>query len=174
MKKYLLCASIVVSLLVLVSLSFAQTGTHRMSKKPAGGTHQGGVMLTPDQMKWGPAPPALPAGAQMAVLSGNPSKAGAPFAIRVKFPDGYRVPPHWHPTDENVVVLEGTIALGMGDKADAAVEHELTAGSFALMPKGMRHFARAIGETTIQIYGVGPFAINYVNPADNPMKKAMP
>jgi quercetin dioxygenase-like cupin family protein len=126
-------------------------------------------MISPDQVKWGPGPPSLPAGAELAVLSGDPSKAGS-FTMRVKFPAGFKVPPHWHPTDENVVVISGTMLLGEGDKFDEAAAHELPAGSFMVMPKQMRHFAMAKEESIVQIYGTGPFAVNYVNAADDPRK----
>lgn len=127
-------------------------------------------MITPDQIKWGPAPPALPPGSQVAVLDGDPSKTGGVFVLRAKFPDGYKVPPHWHPTDERVIVLEGTLGLGMGEKFDPAKGNELPAGSYAVLPKEVRHFAWAKGETLIQISGIGPFEVNYVNAADDPRK----
>lgn len=129
------------------------------------------VAMSPSDIKWGPAPATLPAGAQMAVLDGDPSKAGAPFVIRAKFPDGYRVAPHWHPTDENVAIMSGTFLVGMGDKFDEKSMTTLAAGGYAHMPKTMHHYAMAKGETVIQIHGVGPFAVNYVNPADDPSKK---
>lgn len=170
MKKYQLCL-LVLTLLAAVSWGFAQGG-HKGRAHQAAAMHKPHVMLTPEQVQWGPAPPALPAGAQMAVLAGDPSKPGVPFTIRAKFPDGYTVPPHWHPEDENVVVIEGTLVMNMADKYDAAGEHELGAGSFASMPKGAHHYARAQGDTLIQVYGIGPFAINYINPADDPRKPA--
>ncbi len=116
------------------------------------------------------APPSFPAGAQMAVLSGDPSKAG-PFTIRAKFPDGYKIMPHWHPTDENVTVLEGSFAMGTGEKFDQSAAHEMTVGSFVRMPKGTRHYAWAKGETVIQVHADGPFVITYVNPNDDPRKQ---
>jgi hypothetical protein len=128
------------------------------------------VIVTPDKIKWGPAPPALPSGAQVAILSGNPMKTGA-YTIRVKLPDGYKVPPHWHPTDENVTVIKGTFNVGRGEKFDADATKEMPAGSYMRMPKTMRHFAWAKGETIIQVHGIGPFEINYVNESDDPRKK---
>jgi quercetin dioxygenase-like cupin family protein len=128
------------------------------------------VVLRPDDIKWGPAPPSLPAGAKVAVLVGDPSKA-APYVIRVKLPDGHKVPPHWHPTDENVTVIEGTFMAGKGEKFDAATAEKLPAGSFVRMPKEMRHFAFAKGDSIIQVHGTGPFEITYVNAADDPRKK---
>jgi quercetin dioxygenase-like cupin family protein len=128
------------------------------------------VMVRPDDLKWGPAPPGLPAGAQIAVLSGDPGSGGR-YVIRVKLPGGYKIPPHWHPTDENVTVLKGTFAAGKGEKFDADAARDLPAGSFVCMPKEMRHFAWCKGETIIQVHGVGPFEINYVNAADDPRKK---
>lgn len=127
------------------------------------------VAFTPAQLQWGPAPPVLPAGAQIAVLDGDPTREGF-FTIRLKFPDGYKIAPHWHPTDENIVVISGVFTMGLGDKRNDATMHELPAGSFTTMPKEGRHYAGAKGETVVQIYGQGPFIVNYVNPADNPTK----
>jgi quercetin dioxygenase-like cupin family protein len=87
-------------------------------------------------------------------------------------PEGYRVAPHWHPTDEKIVVLQGTFWMGLGDKFDAAAGHELPAGSYAVMPTGVRHYALAKGETVVQVSGMGPFRMNYINPADDPSKAA--
>jgi len=128
------------------------------------------VVVTPDKIKWGPAPPSLPSGAQIAVLAGDPSKDGL-YTIRVKLPDGFKVPPHWHPTDENVTVIEGTFNIGRGEKFDRGATKELPAGSYVKMPKKMRHFAWAKGETIVQVHGMGPFEVNYVNEADDPRKK---
>jgi len=128
------------------------------------------VVVTPDKIKWGPAPPSLQKGAEAAVLVGDPTKKGA-YAIRVKMPDGYKVMPHWHPTDENVTVIQGTFNIGRGEKFDQSATQEMPAGSYMRMPKGMRHFAWAKGEVIVQVHGEGPFEINYVNPADDPRKK---
>jgi quercetin dioxygenase-like cupin family protein len=129
------------------------------------------VVVTPEAMKWGPAPPALPAGAEAAVLDGDPSKPGL-FALRVKLPDGYRVAAHWHPMDENLVVLQGALLIGMGDKLDEKAFKALPAGSFTRMPAKVNHYAGAKGETIFHIYGQGPFELNYVSPNDDPRKKA--
>jgi hypothetical protein len=139
-------------------------------KGKAHDAEEGHALVRPDDVKWGPAPPALPAGAKFAVLFGDPGKA-APYVIRAKLPAGYKVPPHWHPTDENVTVIQGTLMVGKGEKFSADASHALPAGSFARMPKEMRHFAWTKGETIIQVHGVGPFAINYVNADDDPRKK---
>jgi ketosteroid isomerase-like protein len=127
------------------------------------------VMLPASGLTWADAPPVLPAGAKMAVVSGDPGKP-EPFAIRVQLPSGYKIAPHWHPTDEHVTVLSGTFSLGMGEKFDQAALKDLSAGGYASMPAEMRHFATTKGATTIQVDGMGPFAVNYVNPADDPSK----
>jgi hypothetical protein len=134
------------------------------------GSEKDHVLVRPDDIRWGPAPPSLPAGAKVAVLTGDPGKAG-PYVIRLQLPDGYKVPPHWHPTDENVTVIRGTFMMGKGEKFDASASEALPAGSFVRMPKEMRHFAWAKGEAIIQVHGIGPFEINYVNAADDPRKK---
>jgi hypothetical protein len=80
---------------------------------------KGHIVVKADDIKWGPAPPALPPGAKFAVLMGDPTKA-APFVIRAQMPDGYKVPPHWHPSDENVTVIKGTLMVGKGEKFSAS------------------------------------------------------
>jgi len=125
------------------------------------------VMLAAADLKWGDGPPALPAGAKLAVLSGDPGKAG-PFTIRLKFPTGYKVPPHTHPTAEHVTVVSGTVGFGSGPKFDEAAGHEMTTGGFAVMPAGMEHFAWCKSECVLQVHGMGPFEVKYVNPADDP------
>jgi quercetin dioxygenase-like cupin family protein len=129
------------------------------------------VVVRSAAVKWGPAPPGLPPGAQIGVLLGDPSKPGMPYVLRAKLPAGYKVPPHWHPTDENVTVLQGTLLIGKGDKLDPSTMEELPAGSFMRMPQGMRHYAIAKGETILQLHGMGPFDIAYVNPSDDPRKR---
>jgi quercetin dioxygenase-like cupin family protein len=123
-------------------------------------------------MKWMDATGAgLPAGAKMAVVSGNPAKAG-PFVIRAKFPANYTVPPHSHPGDEVVRVLNGaTLTYGMGDKVDTANSGSLTKGYHVTMQAGMNHWVTTSAPTDIQVSGNGPFGITYVNPADDPRTK---
>jgi quercetin dioxygenase-like cupin family protein len=131
---------------------------------------QSHVIQTPQEAQWGPAPPLLPAGAQIAVLAGDPTKP-VPYAIRLKFPANYAIPAHSHPTDEHVVVTSGTLTFGMGDKLTkgAAGNKTLATGGFALMPANMNHFAYTTArETTIVLYGQGPVEFKYVNPADDP------
>ena len=117
---------------------------------------------------YGPAPDALPR-AQMAVLQGDPSAPGKLFTIRLRLPDGYVLPPHWHPTDENVTVIKGTFLVGLGDVFDRkAMLPALHRGDFISAPANANHFAQARGRTEVQVHAIGPFAINYVNPQDDP------
>lgn len=131
--------------------------------------NQGHVIQTAQEAQWGAAPPMLPAGAQIAVLAGNPMEA-VPYTIRLKFPANYAIPAHSHPTDEHVVVVSGALTFGMGDKlTKSAGNKNLSAGGFALMPANMNHFAyTTTQETTIVLYGLGPVEFKYVNPADDP------
>lgn len=115
-------------------------------------------MLAASALTWGDAPPVLPAGAKMAVVSGDPGKAEL-YAIRVQMPAGYKIAPHWHPTDEHVTVLSGTFLLGMGEKFDQAALKDLPVGGYALASADMRHFAMAKTASTVQVDGMGPFAI---------------
>jgi len=128
------------------------------------------VMVAPGAIQWGDGPPTLPPGARMAVVSGDPTQA-QPFTIRVQVPAGYRVAPHWHPTTENLTILSGTVALGMGETFDQATMTDVGAGGFVAMPGEMRHSFLARSAATFQVHGIGPFAVNYVNPADDPSKQ---
>jgi hypothetical protein len=129
------------------------------------------MAVQPSTIKWGPAPPGFPPGAQVAVISGDPSKEG-PYVVRAKMPSGYKVMPHTHPTDENVTVLAGTAHIAMGDKFDAKKGETLGAGGFFTAKQGMQHYFWTTSPAIIQIHGIGPFEINYVNAADDPRKKA--
>jgi mannose-6-phosphate isomerase-like protein (cupin superfamily) len=127
--------------------------------------------FTPDQVKYGPVPPFLTPGAQLAVLEGDPMASSGDFTVRLKMPDGYKIAPHTHPNRENVTVLSGTIKVGMGDQFDASKMMSFGAGSFAYLDPSMNHYAAASGETVIQIHGMSPLKINYINPADDPSGK---
>ena len=120
-------------------------------------------------IEWGPAPPVLPAGAQMAVLYGDPGKPGA-FAIRLKAPAGYRVPRHWHPTDEQVTLISGDFNLSMGKK-DEAMDAALAPGDYVNLPAQMQHEASTQDGAVVEIHSEGPFQIHYVDPADDPTAK---
>jgi len=128
------------------------------------------VTANPNAVKWGPGPDALPPGAQLAVVSGNPGSDG-PYVVRAKMPKGYTVAPHTHPTDENVTVISGTFNIAMGDKLDKSKGQAVKAGGFFRAEKGMQHYAWASTPVVIQIHGLGPFSITYVNPADDPRNK---
>jgi hypothetical protein len=128
------------------------------------------VFFNPDDLQWGAAPPDLPKGAKLAVLHGDPMKAGT-YTIRLKMPDGYKVPPHWHTQTEQLTIVSGTLVLHMGDTMKAEA-HDLVVGGFHFLPAKMHHAAEARGETIVQIDGPGPFDIHYLNPADKPNPKA--
>jgi mannose-6-phosphate isomerase-like protein (cupin superfamily) len=148
-------------------LAFALTAAALLVAQPS----QAQNAFTPDQIKFGPAPPFLPAGAQLAVLEGDPMASSGDFTIRLKLPDGYRVAPHTHPNRENVTVLSGTLKVGMGDQFDASKMMSFGAGSFAYLDPTMHHYAAASGATVIQIHGMSPAKFNYINPADDPSGK---
>ena len=127
-------------------------------------------VFTPISQKWVEGPASLPPGAKIAILEGDPSKEG-PFVFRAKLPDGFRVPPHVHPKVERITVISGTFNVGMGDRFDAAKTTAMPAGSYGFWPAGMKHFVWAKGETIIQFHGMGPWGIEYINPADDPRNR---
>jgi quercetin dioxygenase-like cupin family protein len=124
-------------------------------------------LYPPTTIEWKEGPASLPPGAKMALLEGDPTKEG-PFVMRLQFPDGYHVPTHTHPKTERVTVISGTGYLAAGEALDRSSAKKLPAGSFGYWPAGMKHAAWFEGETVIQLHGIGPWQINYVNPADDP------
>ena len=128
------------------------------------------TIVSPQDIKWGKAPPSIPPGAEAAVLYGDPAKEGM-FAFRLKFPKGYRIPPHTHPKPEIVTVISGTFRLGMGEVSDPTTAKVLPAGSFFVMSPGMVHTAFADEETVVQLNTTGPWGVTYVNPKDDPRQK---
>jgi quercetin dioxygenase-like cupin family protein len=149
---------------VLLNTAAAQEG-HSVAT-----THTAAHALhRPDQIKWQDGPPSLPAGAKFAVLEGDPTKEG-PFTMRIRLPDGYKIPPHIHPATERVTVISGTFNFGMGEKFDQGATREMPAGTFSYWPAGMKHFVWVKGETIVQLHGIGPWKIEYLNPADDPRK----
>jgi hypothetical protein len=130
---------------------------------------EGHVMVTPNDLTWAEVP-SLPPGAKVAVIEG-PMDQATPFTIRLKLPADYKIPAHWHPAIEHVTVLSGTFNLGMGDKLDSTKTTALPAGSMAIMQPKTTHFAWTKAETIVQVHGVGPWAVHYVDPADDPRKK---
>jgi len=121
----------------------------------------------PSDLKWGEAPPGLPASAKVAALNGDPTQAG-PFTVRLKAPADYKVMPHTHPTDERLTVISGSFRIGMGERFDETKMQEMGPGSYIVLPSGMAHFAKSAKESIVQIDSEGLFQINYVNPADDP------
>lgn len=124
---------------------------------------------TKSALKWGPAPAVFPKGARMAVVSGDPGKAGE-FVIQLSMPAGYKISPHFHPTDETVQVKKGTFLVGMGDTFDAKSTKPMKVGDKGTIAAKMHHFAMAKSATIVSVTAMGPFAMTYVNPADNPQK----
>jgi quercetin dioxygenase-like cupin family protein len=134
---------------------------------PAADAH---VMMTPNDVKWAPAPPSIPKGAEAAAIYGDPGKDGL-FALRLKLPKGYHIAPHTHPKPEVVTILSGTLRLGMGETADQGNAKALPAGSFFAMEPGMAHYVYADEETVLQLNSTGPWSLNYVNAKDDPRQK---
>jgi anti-sigma factor ChrR (cupin superfamily) len=113
-------------------------------------------------LKWTP----ILKGCDLATVSGDSSADGAPFVVRLRCVDGAKIPAHWHPTDENVTVLKGTFLVGMGETFDESKLQPMNVGSFVSMPKEMRHYGMIKGETIVQVHGMGPFKVNWVNPSE--------
>jgi quercetin dioxygenase-like cupin family protein len=122
------------------------------------------TVVAADGIAWKPLRP----GAEIAVVSGDPNKDGSPFVLRMRYHVKSRIPPHWHPTDEHLTILSGTFRLGTGTSGDESETTPIGAGGYGFVAAKMPHYGWADANTTIQVHGLGPFAINYVNPADDP------
>lgn len=132
-------------------------------------TGEGPLLLTPVQLAWADAPAVAP-GAKIAVIEGPLNKA-VPFTLRLLLPAGARIAPHVHPAFERVTVLSGTFYFAHGDTFDPAKAQVLARGSVAVMPPGAPMFGYTKEETVIQLHGLGPWGITYLNPADDPRKR---
>ena len=132
--------------------------------------HDGRITAHSGSIEWRGGPASLPRGAEMAVLEGDPTSSG-PFTMRLRLPRNYSVQPHYHTGIEHLTVLSGRIHIGMGERVDMASATLLTPGSFSAMPPGMRHYVHTLEETVVQVHGVGPWRIVYVNSGDDPRNK---
>ena len=130
---------------------------------------QGSMKLYPasKSLEWKPAPPAMPKGVMVTVLEGDPTRPGV-FTMRIRFPAGTQVMPHFHSTTEHATVISGTLHIGMGDTFDRARTTAMSPGSFGYWQPGTHHYAWVEGETTLQLHGEGPWTVTYVHPSDDP------
>ncbi len=126
----------------------------------------------PPSLQWS-VPPVLPPGALIAVVSGDPTRPGE-FTLMVSMPDGYRLPPHSHPSYEHVQVREGTLLVGVGDELDPKRTHALTAGDSTTAPAGVPHFSIARGRTVLSATFIGPYTITYLHAEDAPQPRNFP
>ena len=156
--------------LIVFALFAAAPAVAADATKKADAPKHDATAVNAAEIKWGDAPPDVPKGASLAVLHGDPAKK-APYTMRLKMPAGYKIPPHWHSNDEQLTIISGTFVLHMGDTMDAPAS-ALTTGGFHFLPGKMHHAAEAKAETIVQVNGMGPFDIHYLNPADNPNKPA--
>ena len=152
------------SLLIILAASLV-IGAHAAQETAKDEIH----VSVPEEMQWKDIP-SLPPGAKMAVLHGDPTKPG-PFTMRLRFPENYQVPPHTHPADENVTIISGRFYIGHGERFDKSAVREIPEGGYISMPANMTHFAYVDDDTEVQLHGQGPWAIKYVNPADDPRQK---
>ncbi len=160
------CVATTLAACLLVPAVAAQRADNK--SEPAAPMH---FIVPPSQVKWTAPPAGVSRGTpsvdtgiprHYALLEGDPLKPGAPFTIRLGCADGYIAAPHWHPTDENLVVLKGTFALGTGDTFNAPSMQDIAAGGYGFMPRQMHHFGQCKGDTDILVYGIGPFQINWI------------
>jgi len=160
MKNLILLSA--VAALAITSPALARTKHHALKKAAA--------PAAPAELKWMDGPPGLPAGAQFAVIKGDPGKKGA-FTIGIKIPANYSVPAHWHPTDEHVTVVSGKVAYGMSDRLNRTAAQGLNTGESVTMKAKEHHWVLSADGAQVEVSAMGPFKITYVNPADDPRPK---
>jgi quercetin dioxygenase-like cupin family protein len=177
MRKLDLAAAVLI-ILVSSSACLAQ----QSPTKSSAASRPKAIMVDPSSLKYGPLPSWAVSGTpsventgtfEVAVLAGNPSKSGF-YVVRARCTDGYKIAPHWHPTAENVTVMQGQLSVGMGSKWDSGAMKAMPTGAFASMPAGMRHYVQCNGDTVLQIDGQGPLKLEFVSamPPARPMKRA--
>lgn len=165
--------TLTLALVALVSLGLAQSAKKDDHSTPAVSQHNH-VMLRPEEIKWETPPPStlLPPWLKVAILQGDPTKTGEHYTMRIFHADGTKVPPHWHPADENMVIITGNFMMAVGERYDETSLRDMPVGSYGRMAKGVPHYALARGETIVEVHGVGPFVANKVNPK-NPFEGAI-
>lgn len=128
------------------------------------------VMVKASAVQWGDPPPSFERGAQAAVIAGDPGQSGL-FVLRLKAPPGYKVARHWHSNDEHVTLIEGDLTVEMGE---GSMKHSTTMGpgDYLLLLAQMQHSASTSGGAVLQVHGAGPFDMTYVDPKDDPRKRA--
>jgi hypothetical protein len=141
------------------AIALLTVGANSQDKKEDDAAHK---IVHYGDLKWTP----IMKGCDLSPVSGDSSLEGASFVLRIRCVDGAKIPGHWHPTDENLTVLKGTFLVGMGETFDESKLQTMNVGNFLAMPKEMRHFGLCKGETIVQVHGLGPFKVNWVNPAD--------
>ncbi len=145
--------------LVALALAVFAAASYSQEKKASDAAHK---IVRSGDLKW----TGIIKGCALAAVSGDPNGDGTPFVLRLRCADGAKVPAHWHPTDENVTVLKGTFLVGMGETFDESKLQAMNVGNFVALPKEMRHFGLCKGETIVQVHGMGPFKVNWVNPSE--------
>jgi quercetin dioxygenase-like cupin family protein len=151
----------------VVLLCWVMPGQAQVHTKPQQHHAADHKFFNPDAIQWQEGPASLPKGAKVSLLEGDLAKAEV-FTLRIMFPANYKVAPHWHPATEHVTVLQGDLYMGTGEKPDPGTAKKMEAGAFGVMPAKVVHYAFTKGETIIQVHGMGPWAITYVNSADDP------
>src|ERR1700733_5813990 len=168
---------LLVGCVLLAVAGWAQTPPAKQS----GGATSGPVM--PGSEQWMDIPAAALAGPpsgdtggtlKTALLQGDPMTAGRSYTLRFSCTDGTKIAPHWHPATENVTVIKGAAAVGMGSKWDDAALKDVPTGGFFWAGPHMKHFAECKGDTILQVHGMAPFVLNFVSADDSkPAKKPM-
>ncbi len=143
----------------------------RVGQDPAGdyALHPRERVFHAGSLAWRPES-SLPPGAASVVLEGNPAKPGL-VILRLKMPDGYRIPPVWHPATDRFTVISGTYHMGVGPKFDRSKAVALHAGDFAWLSAAAPHYGWASGETVLEVVGLGAFVTHYVNPKEDPRRR---
>jgi anti-sigma factor ChrR (cupin superfamily) len=144
---------------VIAAAAVSAASIHSQDKKESAEAHK---IVHYGDLKW----TAIIKGCELAPVDGDPNADGAPFVLRLRCADGSKIPAHWHPTDENVTVLKGTFLVGMGETFDESKLQAMNVGNFIALPKDMKHFGLCKGETIVQVHGMGPFKVNWVNPSE--------
>jgi quercetin dioxygenase-like cupin family protein len=165
MKRYVLA----VAFASLASLAWAQDKAKAPAAPEKAKAPAGHMMYSAKKLDWKDLP-SIP-GAKIALLEGPMSEA-VPFTARLKIPGGAKIMPHTHPGIEHVTVISGEFSMGHGEKWDDKGMHALQAGDVMIIQPNNPHYAKTKGETIVQIHGMGPWKVVYVNPDDDPAKKA--
>lgn len=163
MRRFLISTSLAAVMLCALAMpAISQTGDQTQPAAAPAAAADNAIIIVGGRETWTPGTGPLK-GTMVAVMSGDPSKAGQ-YVMRIKVPPNATLGAHYHGDAENVTVISGTFYVGLGDKLDKSKVTALKAGSFAHLNAGVKHYALTKADgAVLEVTGNGPTTMTMVD-----------